>query len=210
MAKAQISYHQDKDLWTSFYPALQAHLPLTDITFTENHTRKQVKIPTLEVTPVKFNTDLFQIFIPGALHYNTTFLHLYLISDTEYKLQKDKLKIWKEILTQKKNQAWLILLFTDEIKEKNIFKSSVYDKLKLDLGFKSDKVFQIATNDLNLTDLIPKLKEIITTSVGSQVQQYEEDSRRIEQQRMIPGWNYCQYFILKVTQINLGIFIVHL
>jgi hypothetical protein len=30
-----------------------------------------------------------------------------------------------------------------------------------------------------------------------QINHADEDTRRLDQQRLIPGWNYCQFFILK-------------
>ena len=45
--------------------------------------------------------------------------------------------------------------------------------------------------------LVVRVKELVFQSICSQILQYEDDARRLEQQRLIPGWNYCQYFILK-------------
>ncbi len=42
-----------------------------------------------------------------------------------------------------------------------------------------------------------RIKDLVFSNISSQIIQYEEDARRLEQQRLIPGWNYCQYFILK-------------
>jgi hypothetical protein len=47
-------------------------------------------------------------------------------------------------------------------------------------------------------DFINKMKDGIITSFDSQVQQYQEDTRRLDLQRQMPGWNYCTFFILKV------------
>ena len=30
-----------------------------------------------------------------------------------------------------------------------------------------------------------------------QITQADEDTRRLDQQRLMPGWNYCQFFIMK-------------
>ena len=46
-------------------------------------------------------------------------------------------------------------------------------------------------------ELVMKLKELVLAGITSQIIQYEDDARRLEQQRMMPGWNYCQFFILK-------------
>lgn len=42
-----------------------------------------------------------------------------------------------------------------------------------------------------------RIKDLAFSGVSAQIIQYEDDARRLDQQRLIPGWNYCQYFILK-------------
>lgn len=47
-------------------------------------------------------------------------------------------------------------------------------------------------------DLISKTKDGLITAFESAVNQREEDVRRSESQRAMPGWNFCTFFILKV------------
>ena len=44
---------------------------------------------------------------------------------------------------------------------------------------------------------IEKMKESILASFDMQVLQIQEDTRRLDMQRHMPGWNYCTFFILK-------------
>lgn len=46
------------------------------------------------------------------------------------------------------------------------------------------------------------MKDGILGSLNQQVIQYDEDTRRFDQQRLLPGWNYCQYFVMKVRPLN--------
>lgn len=46
-------------------------------------------------------------------------------------------------------------------------------------------------------DIVGKIKEGLLSSFDSRVQQYEEDIRKMDAQRTLPGWNYCTFFILK-------------
>lgn len=52
------------------------------------------------------------------------------------------------------------------------------------------------------TDLISKLKEGIISSFDSNIIQREEEVKRSEVQRQMPGWNFCTFFILKVRIIS--------
>lgn len=46
-------------------------------------------------------------------------------------------------------------------------------------------------------DLITKLKSMILSSFDRRVTQYEEDVREKDAQRLMPGWNFCTFFVLK-------------
>jgi len=46
-------------------------------------------------------------------------------------------------------------------------------------------------------DILGKIKECVLQSFDSRVLQYEEDIRKMDSQRNLPGWNYCTFFILK-------------
>lgn len=43
-----------------------------------------------------------------------------------------------------------------------------------------------------------KLKESIITTFDLNVVTYEEDVRKIDSQRSLPGWNFCMFFVQKV------------
>jgi trafficking protein particle complex subunit 10 len=48
-------------------------------------------------------------------------------------------------------------------------------------------------------ELLNKMKDSILGSFSQAVLQREEEIRRSESQRQMPGWNYCTFFILKVS-----------
>lgn len=94
-------------------------------------------------------------------------------------------------------------------------KGSVYDKIRAD--FNSSKRDRCAgvqslidhrcaqlrscdteTEELEMwQDILGKIKEGVLLSFDARVLQYEEDIRRMDAQRTLPGWNYCTFFILK-------------
>ena len=47
-------------------------------------------------------------------------------------------------------------------------------------------------------DLINKLKDGILTAFDSAIAHREEEVKRLDGQRQMPGWNFCTFFILKV------------
>jgi hypothetical protein len=51
--------------------------------------------------------------------------------------------------------------------------------------------------DKSWNDLITRFKTLILLSFDLRVSQYEEDIREKDSQRILPGWNFCTFFILK-------------
>jgi trafficking protein particle complex subunit 10 len=47
------------------------------------------------------------------------------------------------------------------------------------------------------SELISKFKQLILYSFDMRVSQYEEDVYEKDQQRALPGWNFCTFFVLK-------------
>lgn len=50
-------------------------------------------------------------------------------------------------------------------------------------------------------DFMNKLKEGILSAFDSALTQREEEVRRSEGQRQMPGWNFCTFFVLKVIMM---------
>ena len=48
-----------------------------------------------------------------------------------------------------------------------------------------------------LDDIAAKFKVLILLSFGLRVSQYEDDIQERESQRLLPGWNFCTFFMLK-------------
>ncbi|KAK9774868.1 putative Cis-golgi transport protein particle complex subunit [Seiridium cardinale] len=46
-------------------------------------------------------------------------------------------------------------------------------------------------------DLISKMRDLILSSFDMRVSQYEDDIKEKDNQRSLPGWNFCTFFILK-------------
>lgn len=48
-------------------------------------------------------------------------------------------------------------------------------------------------------DFLAKTKESIVLSFDGNFTSYEEDVRKVDAQRQMPGWNFCTFFIQKVS-----------
>lgn len=47
-------------------------------------------------------------------------------------------------------------------------------------------------------DLESKIMECIRNTLDRRVQFYEDEIRKLSEQRLMPVWNFCNFFILKV------------
>jgi len=50
-------------------------------------------------------------------------------------------------------------------------------------------------------DLESKIMECIRNTLDRRVQFYEDEIRKLSEQRLMPVWNFCNFFILKVNAI---------
>ena len=51
-------------------------------------------------------------------------------------------------------------------------------------------------------DLESKIMECIRNTLDRRVQFYEDEIRKLSEQRLMPVWNFCNFFILKVNPIT--------
>lgn len=52
-------------------------------------------------------------------------------------------------------------------------------------------------------DLESKIVESVRNTLDRRVQFYEDEIRKLSEQRLMPVWNFCNFFILKVVPFSL-------
>ena len=137
---------------------------------------------------------------------------------------KKQIKDWYSIVTARRHQEWLILHIVrpdQRPQDRNFFQlSSVFEKIRAD--FNTDKrerygspqydccaadvqysCVQVAWSPENDTpavwaEMFNKIKDGVLFAFDTAMTQREEEVKRSESQRQMPGWNFCTFFILKV------------
>ncbi|ORY37942.1 hypothetical protein BCR33DRAFT_854401 [Rhizoclosmatium globosum] len=195
-----VTYLDSSTIWFDIESAVLSRVPLLSVTWL--HGRTQRLLDALHIDFVPFKTDLFPRVVPGTA---TSFaVHLYLVNcdDVEvYKTSvKKQLSDWLAVVGAKKAQEPLIVYFgAPDAKKAGLFKGAVIDKIKSDFP-KTNLIHlkpQHQKDQSIWQDFFLKLKELILQSFNAKLLQYDEDTRRLDAQRLLPGWNYCQFFILK-------------
>ncbi|KAI7848995.1 trafficking protein particle complex subunit 10 [Circinella umbellata] len=207
--KVTVTYCDEFGVWPLVANDLSSRLPLKNLQWHPSSQRSERFIPSLEVDLQRFN---FEQVPQPLLSAHTTYLNLYFVNCDDNDVYKNKvkkqIKTWVDLIATKKNQEWLIVYVAgQDTKRTNNYlglKTTVFDKIRADFNQgKRDRCsyIRIVDPDGPSSDLwaafIEKMKESILASFDMQVLQIQEDTRRLDMQRHMPGWNYCTFFILK-------------
>ncbi|KAF8529300.1 trafficking protein particle complex subunit 10 [Hysterangium stoloniferum] len=201
------------DQWTQIRTAIAAQFPLQDLTWKSSSRPATRTIPELDVELIGLDTirEEQSSQIPQTL-LDKPFMNIYIVTCDDTDIYKNtvrkQIKDWHSTVSQRKNQDWLILLVVRpdaRAASSNFFaiKSSVLDRIKADFNSdKRDRCVQViwsqgAITPAACTDLTTKMKDGIMSAFDSAVAQRSEEVKRSENQRQMPGWNFCTFFILK-------------
>ncbi|KAG6876520.1 hypothetical protein C0993_002535 [Termitomyces sp. T159_Od127] len=194
--------------WKQVQSALRAQLPLRNIHWkSASHT----SIRTIQ----ELDVDLVPLDAPREEHsqipvtlLEKPLLNIYVVvcqnTDLEgYKnTVKKQIRDWHSSVTTRKNQEWLIVHIVrpdTRTQTANFFqlKGSVLEKIKSDFNAdKKERCVQVAWSPETdapavWAELVNKIKDGVFTAFDLAVAQREEEVRRSESQRQMPGWNFC-------------------
>ncbi|KAI0341805.1 hypothetical protein BDW22DRAFT_1377071 [Trametopsis cervina] len=201
------------DHWKQVYAALLCQLPLRNLHWkpSTRPTIRTIQELQVDVVAADAKRDEHTYQVPQTL-LEKPLLNAYIVicedTETYRNTVKKQIKDWHSSVTQRKNQEWLIIhIVRPDAKSTGarIFqmKTSVLDKIRADFNVdKKDRCVQLvwASDNDNPTawaELIGKLKDGILAAFDAAVSQREDEVRRSEGQRQMPGWNFCTFFILK-------------
>lgn len=121
---------------------------------------------------------------------------------------KGRIKSWLQTM-QEKQQEWMIVHVTlgqktvrGELASK--LQRTVFDKIRSDFNTKQNRCVQLRVIDESKSDtqlweeFIVRLKESLINGFEQIINNYEDEIRKVDSRRLLPGWNYCNFFLLKV------------
>ncbi|KAF9264760.1 hypothetical protein L218DRAFT_979450 [Marasmius fiardii PR-910] len=199
--------------WSQIHNTLLSHLPLRNLHWKSPSRSSIVTIQELDVSLVNLENvrDEHTSQVPMTF-LEKPLMNIYIVSCENTDLEgykstvKKQIKDWHSIVTARKNQEWLILhVVRPDTKAPTgkLFqlKGSVIDKIRADFNLdKRERCVQLLLtidNPAVWGEVINKIKDGVLQAFQSSVLQREEDVRRSEGQRQMPGWNFCTFFILK-------------
>ncbi|KAI0636805.1 trafficking protein particle complex subunit 10 [Trametes polyzona] len=202
------------DHWKQIHASLVSQLPLRNLHW-KSPSRPTIRtIQELDVKFVPLETlreDQTATQVPQSLLVKPLLnIYVFICEDSEtYKATTRKqIKDWHASVSQRKNQEWLLVHVVrpdQSVAQGRLFqmKTSVLDKVKADFNTdKKDRCVQLVwsaerDNPAVWADLVTKIKEGVLSAFDTALVQREEEVRRSEGQRQMPGWNFCTFFILK-------------
>ncbi|KAI0362291.1 hypothetical protein OH77DRAFT_1416520 [Trametes cingulata] len=202
------------DHWKQIHASLTSQLPLRNLHWKSSSRPTIRTIQELDIKLVPLETlreDQTASQIPqSVLEKPLLNIYVFICEDSEsYKATARKqIKDWHTSVSQRKNQEWLLVHVVrpdQSVAQGRLFqmKTSVLDKVKADFNTdKKDRCVQLVwsadkDNPTVWADLITKVKEGVLSAFDAALTQREEEVRRSESQRQMPGWNFCTFFILK-------------
>jgi hypothetical protein len=196
--------------WTTVQPLLDHALPLKSLHWKPvNRPLRTISALSLDLKPFKGASDDDSKPL-DILH--RPYLHLLFVSCDDNEVYRASLRLqiraWLDTVNSKRsNHDWLIVYVTTAKLGPSKFyqrKSTVLDKIKADFNLsKKDRCIQLALSEGAqegdpVAELVQRIKDSIIGVFDQNVSSYEEDLRRLDSQRTLPGWNFCTFFVQKV------------
>ncbi|EJU03022.1 hypothetical protein DACRYDRAFT_106200 [Dacryopinax primogenitus] len=194
--------------------AFRQHLPLHNLHWKSaaRATLRTVQELQIELVPLEEVKDEQASQVPVSL-LERPLGNLFFVqcddNDTYKATVRKQIRDWVSIVSQRRNQDYLVVLVVrPEARQQGnkLFqgmKSTMLDRLKSDFTTgKKDHCTQLnwsmsQNEPAGWADVITRLKEQIIASFDASVTLREEEVRRNEAQRHVPGWNFCNFVVLK-------------
>ncbi|KAH8923009.1 hypothetical protein BT69DRAFT_195496 [Atractiella rhizophila] len=194
--------YSPSEQFSQLLPSLKTQLPILNLHWKSNAR----SLRTIQ----SINID-FEQFPPHSLpepHLGVTIrptIHTYFVACDDSEVYRSsvrkEIRDWLDLVEKRKGQEWLIVNVVPKGKEgigRWARKSGVLDKIKADFNTtKKERCLQISQPGTDWTEFLLKLKEAIISTFDSYVSSTEDEIRKQDLQRQVPGWNFCRFFLFK-------------
>ncbi|KAL5529216.1 hypothetical protein ACEPAG_5190 [Sanghuangporus baumii] len=206
------------DLWAQIWSGLALQFPLRNLHW-KPITRTSIRtIQSLDVSLLAL--EIFReegaSQIPLSI-LDKPLLNVYVVACEDAETYKNTvrkyIKEWHTQVTQRKAQEWVILNVSKSDPRQTQsgllkMRGPVIDRIRADFNVdKKDRCAQLTwTSDLKgpaiWAEVISKVKDGVIAAFDLAVSQREEEVKRSELQKTMPGWNFCTFFVLKESLAN--------
>jgi len=232
LARPRVCVYDHSDSWKRIEPLLAERI--RDPAFVYMWGGRMLKRPELEFVRPEHPSLQCHLSSPMDAH-KIPYVHVYVTKCEgleQYRaLVRPRLKAWLEELQQKSNglvkQEWLIFYVSipddginsadgSSASKASITSKKVFDKIRTDMNDKQERCCQLAPEDLVESEesekewatVLERLCQRLTISFDRRCKILEDQVIKLEEQADHPGWNYCNYLVVKenlaFTWLQLG------
>ncbi|EFH42301.1 hypothetical protein ARALYDRAFT_331786 [Arabidopsis lyrata subsp. lyrata] len=194
------------DLWPTVKGLFEEHQPLKRA-FLTNKTRNPVFVENLPVEFILTTDARLRSRFPQEQYlfwFREPYATIVLVTCEDLDEFKNILKPRLKLIVQNDEREWFIVFVSkahpsNDQATKSVKK--VYAKLEVDFSSKKRErccKLDVHGPDGNFwEDLELKITECIRNTLDRRAQFYEDEIRKLSEQRFMPIWNFCNFFILK-------------
>ncbi|XP_009769983.1 trafficking protein particle complex II-specific subunit 130 homolog isoform X1 [Nicotiana sylvestris] len=201
-----IAVEDVSDLWPLVKKGFEDHLPFKKA-FLNNKTRNPVLVDELPAEYILTTDSRLRSRFPqeqSLFWFREPYATVVLVSCEDLDEFKTILKPRLKLIVQNDEREWFII-FVSKAPSHNDQATKMAKKVyaKLEVDFSSKKRERCCKLDFHgpdtnfWDDLEAKIMECIRNTLDRRVQFYEEEIRKLSEQRFMPVWNFCNFFILK-------------
>ncbi|XP_060190258.1 trafficking protein particle complex II-specific subunit 130 homolog isoform X1 [Lycium barbarum] len=201
-----IAVEDVSDLWPLVKKGFEDHLPFKRA-FLNNKTRNPVLVDELPAEYILTTDSRLRSRFPqeqSLFWFREPYATVVLVSCEDLDEFKTILKPRLKLIVQNDEREWFIV-FVSKAASHNDQATKMAKKVyaKLEVDFSSKKRERCCKLDINgpdtnfWDDLEAKIMECIRNTLDRRIQFYEEEIRKLSEQRFMPVWNFCNFFILK-------------
>ncbi|XP_038974112.1 trafficking protein particle complex II-specific subunit 130 homolog [Phoenix dactylifera] len=201
-----IAVEDVSDLWPSVKEGFEERLPLKKACL-NNKTRNPVYVEKLLAEFILTTDARLRSRFPqeqSVFWFREPYATIILVTCEDLDEFKTIIKPRLKLIVQNDDREWFIV-FVSKAHPSNDQASKMAKKVyaKLEVDFNSKKRERCCKLDLHgadasfWEDLDSKIVESVRNTLDRRVQFYEEEIRKLSEQRLMPVWNFCNFFILK-------------
>ncbi|KAI3466144.1 hypothetical protein Pfo_022807 [Paulownia fortunei] len=194
------------DLWPIVKKGFEERLPIKRA-FLNNKTRNPVLVDELPVEFILTTDARLRSRFPqeqSLFWFREPYATIVLVTCEDLDEFKNILKPRLKLIVQNDEREWFIV-FVSKAPAHNDQATKMAKKVyaKLEVDFSSKKRERCCKLDMHgpdvnfWEDLEAKIMECIRNTLDRRIQFYEEEIRKLSEQRFMPVWNFCNFFILK-------------
>ncbi|WZZ21121.1 hypothetical protein YC2023_122508 [Brassica napus] len=205
--KLPTTFEDVSDLWPTVKGLFEEHQPLKRALLTNNRTRNPVLVHNLPVEFILTTDARLRSRSPQEqflFWFREPYATLLLVTCEDLDEFKNILKPRLKLIVQNDEREWFIV-FVSKAHPSNDQATKSFKKVyaKLEVDFSSKKRERCCKLDIHgpnanfWEDLELKITECIRNTLDRRVLFYEDEIRKLTEQRFMPIWNFCNFFILK-------------